>query len=522
MDERDITEVQEGFVRAAKNARDAGYDGVELHAGTSYLIFQFLSPFYNKRTDRYGGSLDNRMRFLLQTVDRVRKAIGNDMALGLRFISAELAPGGLPLEEGIEMAQRIESHGNVDFLDVEGVLTYHATPLTLTMYSQPHFNLDYIAPVKAATKKLSVLGNVLRLVDPQMAERFLAGGKMDMVGGARLFIADPHWGRKAQEGRSEEILSCIACNQFCFGNLNAGLPVGCVINPQTGREREWGEGNLVKAERGKRVLVVGGGPAGLEAARIAALRGHDVVLYEKEKRLGGQLDLAARLPGREVMATTIRWLERQLQKLGVSVVLGKEANPETVREESAEAVVVATGARYARTGLSGFVSAPVEGWDEGRVFIPEEVIDNKAEVGDRVLLYDDEGFVTALGLAELLLQRGASVRIVTRYPFVGPNLIFNFQLHPMLARLGDQVVITPNAIVKSLRKGRAVVRHLLTFEEEGIEPVDSLVVVTSKESLQGAWRPLVEARSVYAVGDCVSPAGLGEAVYDGHRVGRLL
>jgi NADPH-dependent 2,4-dienoyl-CoA reductase/sulfur reductase-like enzyme len=445
------------------------------------------------------------------------------MALGLRFISAELAFGGLSLDEGIEMARRIEEHGKVDFLDAEGVLTYHAAPLTVTMYNPSHFNLDYITPIKEAVAKLAILGNVIRLVDPRKAEEFIASGKMDMVGGARLFITDPEWVNKAQSGRVEEILSCIACNQYCFERLNMGLPVGCVINPAAGREKEWGHGTLVKAQKKKKVLVIGGGPAGLEVARVAALRGHDVVVYEKERELGGQLRLAARLPGRGVMATTIRWYEAELTKAGVQIVTGKEASRETLAAENPEVVVLATGARYVRTGLSGFVATAVEGWEDNNVVTPEEVISGKARIGKGVVIYDDEGFVTALGLAEMLLEQGKEVEIVTRYPFVGSNLIFNFQLYPLQARVAGKVKLTPNAFVKSFIGKRVVVCHLHTMEEEGIEPVDSLIMTTSKEScnaLLNEWKSTME--EVYAVGDCVSPRGLGEAVYDGHRVGRVI
>lgn len=523
MDEKDIEAVQAGFAQAARNAREAGYDGVELHAGTSYLIFQFLSPFYNKRKDRYGGPLENRMRFLLETIDCVRDEIGSGMALGLRFISAELSFGGLSLDEGIEIARTIERCGKVDFLDVEGVLTYHATPLTLTMYNPPHFNLDYIAPIKDAVSSLAILGNVLRLVDPYKAEEFIAGGKMDMVGGGRLFITDPDWADKARSGRTEDILSCIACNQYCFEHANAGLPIGCVINAAAGREKAWGHGTLMEAPKTKKVLVIGGGPAGLEAARVAALRGHQVRLYEKEQELGGQLLLAARLPGREVMATTIRWYETQLRKIGVQIVRGEEADRRTLASESPDAVVLAAGARYVRTGLSGFIASPVEGWEQNSVVTPEEVIRGKAKTGKSVLIYDDEGFVTALGLAQILVDEGKEVRIVTRYPFVGSNLVFNFQLHPLQARVAGRVKLIPDSFVKSFFRKRVVVQSLYTMEEEGIEPVDSLVMITSKESADELLTEIKESvDEFYAVGDCVSPRRLGEAIYDGHKVGRTL
>lgn len=299
--------------------------------------------------------------------------------------------------------------------------------------------------------------------------------------------------------------------------------MGCVINAAAGREQAWGEGTLVAAPRRKKVLVIGGGPGGLEAARVAALRGHQVRLYEKEQELGGQLRLAARLPGREVMATTIRWYEKQLRKAGVEIVLSAQADRRTLALESPDAVVLATGARYVRTGISGLIASPVKGWEQGHVLTPEEVLSGKAKTGKSVVIYDEEGFVTAPGLAQMLADEGKEVKIVTRNPSVGANLVPTFQLYPLQARIAGRVQFIVDSFVKSFLGKRVVAQSRYSMQERGIEPVDTLIMITSKESANELLGQIkANAGELYAVGDCVSPRRVGEAVYDGHKAGRMI
>jgi 2,4-dienoyl-CoA reductase-like NADH-dependent reductase (Old Yellow Enzyme family) len=330
LDREEIEEIIQAFAAAAVTVEECGYDGIILHGTHGYLIENFLSPFFNKRQDEYGGSLENRMRFLLQVMERVRGVIGRRLALGIRLVGEELLPGGLGVEESTAIARRLEETGQLDFIDID-VGSYHNYHIGIgPMYVAPHYNLLAAAPIKAALKKLPVLCAPGRLGTPQEAEQVLADGQADMVGVGRALIADPEWLLKAQQGRSEDIRHCTYTNQYCLARLLRGLPIGCIQNPATGREKEWGVGTLTLASRKKRVMVVGGGPAGLEAARVAALRGHKVALYEKAAELGGQVNLAARLPGREEIAEATGWLARQMPKCGVEVHLKSEVTPELI------------------------------------------------------------------------------------------------------------------------------------------------------------------------------------------------
>lgn len=525
MEEEDITEAVERFARAARNAREAGYDGVELHASHGYLLEQFLSPFFNKRTDEYGGSLDNRMRLILEVVERCREAVGGGLALGVRLVGDELLPGGLVLEDAVEIAGRLAATDRLDFLDID-VGSHQNYHLTMgPMYVSPGYNVPLAAAVREVAEPLPVLCAPGRLADAGAAERVLADGHADLVGLGRSLIADPEWLRKVREGRDEDIRQCVYCNQYTMGNLYKGLPVRCIHNPAVGRERVWGGGTLRATPSRKQVIVVGGGPAGLEVARLARLRGHSVTLHERDGELGGRVRLAARLPRRQEIEGVVRWLRMQVEKSGVEVVLASEATAEHLVDLDPDAVVIATGARFRRTGLSGLVPEAIPGWDlEGMAVTPEKLLDAQVELGSSVVVLDGDGHVTAPGLAEKLAGQGRRVTLVTPYALVGPKLVEEMNLPHAIAPLIElDVEMVPNTWVKEIRPGEVDLFNVYAPERERRVCADHVVMVAGRESDEELYLSLRgRVRELHRVGDCVAPGDIGTAMLDAARLGRSL
>jgi mycofactocin system FadH/OYE family oxidoreductase 2 len=524
MEREDIERAVAGFARAAVNAREAGYDGVELHATHGYLLEQFLSPFFNHRDDDYGGSLDNRMRLLLEVIDRCRQGVGTDFVLGIRLVGDELLPGGLVLDDTAEIARRVASTGKIDFFDVDvgAHQNYHIT--MSPMYGAPGFNLPFAAAVREAVDPLPVLCAPGRLVDPHEAERVLRDGQADLVGMARALISDPEWVLKARDGRAEEIRHCVFCNQYTMGNLYKGLPVGCIQNPVAGREKEWGTGTLRPAERRKRIVVVGGGPAGMEVARVARRRGHQVTLYEKEAELGGQVLLAARLPRRDEIGGVVRWLAREIERSGVAIRLGTAVTADEVAALGADTVVVATGAGFARSGLSALLPAPIPGSDTSAAVTPEMILRGEVDPGPAVVLLDTEGREIAPGLAELVAARGMKATIVTAYPFVAPKLAEEVNLPHVYGRLFELgVEMVPNSWAKEIRRGEVVVFNVYAPTQERTLPASHVVMVAARRPSDELYLALKSrVTELYRVGDCVTPGDIGTAMLDAHRLGRSL
>ncbi len=525
MDRTEIEEMVQAFADGAAIAEEAGYDGIVLHGTHGYLIENFLSPFFNKRNDEYGGSLDNRMRFLMQVIERVRGVIGRRLALGIRLVGEELLPGGLDVEESTAIARRLEESEQLDFIDID-VGSYHNYHIGIgPMYVAPHYNLLAAAPIKAALRKLPLLCVPGRLGTPQEAERVLADGQADMVGVARALIADPEWLLKAQQGRADDIRHCTYTNQYCLARLFRGIAIGCIQNPATGREKEWGIGTLTQAATKKRVMVVGGGPGGLEAARIAALRGHKVSLYEKAAELGGQVNLAARLPGREEIAEVTGWLARQMPKCGVEVHLKCEVTPELIAKLAPDALVIATGAEFSRTGFSGVIPEPIPGWNQPHVITPEQLLRGEKQSGQRVLILDEEHNQVAPGLAELLARQGKKVTLATSQPSIGGELLFTMALPHVLARLAESgVEIIPTHYIKTIDGSSVQLFNVCAPQVEmRLTGIDTVVMVASKEirdALSAPARGIV--KELHAIGDCVAPRDIGAAIFEGHRVARSL
>ncbi|MFH1833768.1 MAG: NAD(P)-binding protein, partial [bacterium] len=314
MEREDIEEVIDHFARSATHVREGGFDGVELQFGHSSLARQFMSPLTNLRDDEYGGDFENRLRFALELIVAVREAVGADFTLGVRLCADELIPGGLTLDDAKQIAQRLQATGYLDFLNLTLSTFYNLYLVGGSM----HLPLGYAVPLAAGIKEVATLPVFAtgRINDPAMAERVLAEGQADMIGVVRGQISDPDFARKAREGRTEEIRHCIACNQNCYGRVGLNKTIGCVQNPAVGCEETEGEARLRPALQRKRVRVVGGGPAGMWAAKIATLRGHDVTLSEKAEELGGQVVLAMKGAGREEFGVIVRNERTQLTRLG--------------------------------------------------------------------------------------------------------------------------------------------------------------------------------------------------------------
>ena len=522
MSTEEIDGVISAFRINARNLRDAGYDGIEVHCTHGVILEQFASPYWNQRTDEYGGSLDNRLRLLIEALAVVRETIGSQMALGLRFNCDEMLPGGWDQDGAREILGNVNATGLLDFIDLDVGVEPNQFPLGMPNYQIPKFsNEGFVANVRPAAGDLVVLSALGRVTSVADAERAIAAGSTDLVGAARGLIAEPEMVRKARDGEEHRSRRCIACN-YCMDQIRTGW--GCAINPASARERRWGVATLSAAPNSRKVVIVGGGPAGLEAARVSALRGHEIELLERNEKLGGQYVLWSSLPGREGYYDAIDWFRSELNELGVSVRTGVEATRDSILAASPDAVILATGSRYARGGESGFMPAPIPGAERPFVYSPEQILEDGARPSGNVLVLDDEGLNTGVGIAEILAKGGAEVELVTRWLHVAHNLFFTFEfalIIPLLKNLG--VRLSPQTYVKRIDERSATVFDVFTNSESERTDLDAIVLVTMRKPVQ----PLAEALrgeidQLFVAGDALAPRGHGEAFYEGSYFARMI
>ncbi|MDP2701566.1 MAG: FAD-dependent oxidoreductase [Candidatus Rokubacteria bacterium] len=509
----EIAEVVAGYLTVARHMKAAGYDGIELHGGHGYLIQQFLSPWSNRREDEYGGSLDNRLRFALEVVSAVRREVGPGLAVGMRISGDELTPGGLTLRDMQEIVRRLEATGALDYFSVSvGNYTVHDVMIG-DMTVPPGALVPLAAGIKEAVRL--PVATVMRIKDPVQAEQILADGHADLVAMCRALIADPELPLKAREGRLEEIRICTSCNQECRTHFR-GRGISCIQNPVVGRERELGAGTLRRAERPRSVLVVGGGPAGMECARIAVLRGHRVVLCERRVALGGQVRIATRVPTRTELGEVIRFLETQVRKLGVEVRLETEVTPALVEREAPDVVVLATGSepRPAPAPANG---APLQ-------LTVWEALEDPERAGRRVVLTDEGvGFWQCWGTAEFLAERGRQVTVVTPLLAAGPEIPAESapNLFRRLRARGARWITSHT--IREVRERQVVAAHVLSGRPTVLEDVDTLIRVPHQEACVGLANALSAAGvRVHTIGDCVAPRRITEAIREGHVLGRAL
>jgi mycofactocin system FadH/OYE family oxidoreductase 2 len=507
----EIGSIIEGYATVAGHCMAGGFDGIELQCSHSSIVRGFLSPATNQRDDHYGGSLGNRARLLLEIVDAVRSTIGTDRALGVRICGDELIEGGTGIDDAVEVARLVDATGQVDYINTSiGVATATLYMIEASMQIPPGYAMFIPSAIREVVG-VPVVG-VGRFKDPLQADRALGEGLCDLVGVVRGQIADPDFAVKARSGHATDIRTCLSCNQECVGRMGLNRWLGCIENPRTGRE----SAILAFPTRRQKVVVVGGGPGGLQAAVTAAERGHRVTLFERSDRLGGQAHVAATVPSRAEFFDIARNLIVAARREGVDLRTGTDATVEVVRAERPDAVIVATGARPARPWWAG---------DHPQVVDVRDVLEGRVHPGGRVVVVDELGFHQATSTAELLADRGCAVEIVTNGMVVAQDLgvtldmeTWNVKAH---AKGIDQSVdLVPMGVAADKGSGRLVLtlqHHPTGTDQE--RTCDWVVCAVHQQPDDDLWRALRdEPYPVHRIGDCLAPRRAHAAVIEGHRV----
>jgi 2,4-dienoyl-CoA reductase-like NADH-dependent reductase (Old Yellow Enzyme family) len=546
MDADDIRAVVAGFAASARNLMAAGLDGVEIKIAHDGLLRSFASPFFNRRTDAYGGSFENRMRLSLEVLEAIRREIG-DAPLGVRLCVNEFTPFGYDTDYGLQMAAALEASGLVDYLNSDaGSFSSYWMEIPPAAVAASDFRRVNAALKAATTLPVVAFGRIA----PQAGEALLAANEADLIGMARQLIADPETANKLASGRGDLVRLCIACNDGCIYQVGQEKGVRCIHNPGAGREATMSERLVAVAPRRRRVVVAGGGPAGLKAAEIAARRAHDVILFERTRRLGGLVNLAAVQPEHASVAEVTSYLEAAVRDRGVDVRLGEAATLEGLRALSPDVVVVATGSSpnlprsldpdtRMSTDLGRQVLPEIDGLDGDNVVSADDVLSGAASLAGHVVVIDNNGHWEAAGTAEFLADAGCRVTVIASHLLVGENIEAGTRMlfyrraaiKGIALRGATQVTgIEPGSVrvaaVFSDADAVGWAKYLLMpGEDERIEGVDWVVPVIGRRSREDLYLklkadPSFAGTAIERVGDCVSPRLIQSTISEAFELAR--
>lgn len=492
---QEILQIEEEFAQAAVRAKEAGFDAVELLSGAGYLIAQFFSPATNKRTDEYGGSLENRARFAVEIIQRIKEKCGTSYPVLIRIAGDEFIEGGNTINEMKRIAKVLEDAGIAAINVMAG---WHESPRPLTTMLVPRGGFAYLsAEIKKVVSVPVIIAH--RINDPFTAEKILREGMADMVAMFRALLADPEFPIKAKEERFDEIRICVACNQGCLDRVFGGQPITCLVNPTVGREAEF---RNLKAERRKKVVIVGGGPGGCMAAELLAKKGHEVVLFERTNMLGGQLNIAAKSPLAYEFAEVGKYFMNILPKLGVKIYYNIEADVSKVLAEKPDVVIVAVGASPLIPPIPGVESA-VTAFD---------VLMNKVEVGKRVVVIGGGG--VGCNTAAKLADEGKDVTLVEMLPKIGQDIGITTRWTVLLYLRERGVKILTNKRAVEIKRGALVIEDVQSGERDEI-PCDTVILAVGTKPNDGLYDELVsKVPEVYKIGDCAKPGKAIDATHE--------
>jgi 2,4-dienoyl-CoA reductase (NADPH2) len=518
------------LAEGAAMVQKAGFDGVEVIGTGGYLINQFISPLTNKRTDEYGGDFEGRVRFPTELVQTIRESVGADFPISYRTCGDSFMPGGNRQEDIQQVVQAMEKAG-ADLINQ--AVGWHQAPMPMITMNVPRGTFVYLAQGIKEKVDIPVIA-CHRINDPILAEKVLFDHRADLIGFGRPFLIDPEFPNKAAEGRYGEIRYCTACNA-CFDQIFSGQPVTCAFNPSVGREKEF---EITPAKKPKKVVVVGGGIGGMEAARVLTLRGHDVTLYEKSDRLGGALNLAAIPPGRGEFVTAVDYLSNEMERLDVKVKMETEADRDVIVEQNPDAVVLATGATP--------IWPKIPGIDQKNVVHAHDVLEDKAEVKGKAVIIGGgaTGAETALFIAKKMAMSPDVAIYLASKKGIDPETALQFTrsgtdvtVLEMINRIGQDIGRTTRwTIIGELREydvkmvtlatATKITEEGVVYEHEGQEklaPADTVVIAAGVEPTKGLAVALEDAfAEVHNVGDCVDPRHAMDAIHEAARIARQI
>ncbi len=524
MTESEIEEVIAGFVATARRAQLAGFDGVELFAAYHALIDQFWTPWSNRRDDAWGDSLEGRMRFSCTILEQIRATCGEDFIVGLAVSVDTRSAPALTVDELAEIVAWHDARRLMDYVTCGTGSYFDFYPIIPVSLYEQQLGVPFAASLKRVVTN-AVVQAESHIRTPAAAEAVLAAGQADLVSIVRGQIADPHMVAKARADRADEVRPCISCNQLCWGRRSRDYWISCLVNPSAGREFEWEGDRFEPATTPRSVLVVGGGPAGLETARVAAERGHRVTLYEARDAVGGQFRLAGLQPSRGQILDLLAWYGRRLETLGVDVRLGAEATAGDVVTAGSDHTILATGSRPPGTGFQRALPMVdrLPGAERDDAVSIQDVLVGRAHVAGRVVVSDDLNDWRGLGTALHLAEAGHEVTIVTSAPTIGAGLFHSAADVPLRRRFAEAGgTMRPETVVLSWDGAHVAVRSTLTGAEESI-PADTLVIAetpVAETTLAGELRR--RGVAFEAIGDCVAPRRASLAIYEGRELARRL